>query len=134
MYALHWHPGQKNLANYQSKHHTGAHRAAVCPWYLHEPNSPLLLPRAKAPSSLKGCVGTQDDGYVHKVPLPRTPRIQSPCHVTCAAVMERVMSDTCYLQVLHIPTWSNLVQSQLGGTRSIMLPLAPCWLMYPLNS
>jgi hypothetical protein len=39
MYALHWHPGQENLADYQSKHHVGAHHAAVRPWYLHESNS-----------------------------------------------------------------------------------------------
>jgi hypothetical protein len=54
MYALHWHPGQENLVNYQSKHHAGAHHVAVCPWYLHESNSPRLLPRAQAPSALKG--------------------------------------------------------------------------------
>jgi hypothetical protein len=125
MYALHWHPGQEKLADYQSKHHMGVHHAAVCPWYLHAPNSPLLLPRAKAPSALKGCVGTLDDGYVHKVPLPRAPWIQSPGIVTCAAVMEQGMSDTCYLQVPHIPTWSDLVRSQLGGAKSTMLPLAP---------
>ncbi len=40
MYALHWHPGAENLADYQSKHHEGAHHTKVRPWYLHEPNSP----------------------------------------------------------------------------------------------
>ncbi len=44
MYALHWHPGQENLADYQSKHHTGTHHTVVRPWYLHESNSPCLLP------------------------------------------------------------------------------------------
>jgi hypothetical protein len=34
-YDLSWHPGQKNLADYQSKHHPGAHHDAVQPWYLH---------------------------------------------------------------------------------------------------
>jgi hypothetical protein len=109
MHALHWHPGQENLVDYQSKYHTGAHHAAVCPWYLHEPNSPLLLPRVKVPSALKGCVGTLDDGYISKVPLPRAPWIQSPGHVTCATVMEHVTSDTRYLQAPHIPTWRDLV-------------------------
>ncbi len=75
MYALHWHPGQENLVDYQSKHHTGAHHAAVHPWYLHESNSPHLLPRAQAPSTLKGCVGTLDGGYLHKVSLPRAPQL-----------------------------------------------------------
>jgi hypothetical protein len=29
MYALAWHPGQENLANYKSKHHMGSHHLAV---------------------------------------------------------------------------------------------------------
>jgi hypothetical protein len=37
-----WHPGQENLADYQSKHHIGTHHQAVCPWYLHEKHSPLV--------------------------------------------------------------------------------------------
>ena len=61
-----WHPGQENLADYQSKHHIGAHHTAVQPWYLHLENSPRVLPRPRAarPSTLKGCVGTLKDGYV----------------------------------------------------------------------
>jgi hypothetical protein len=61
MYKLSWHPGQEDLADYQSKHHTGAHHAAVRPWYLHMDNSPCVLLRAKVPSALKGCVGTLDN-------------------------------------------------------------------------
>ena len=34
MYSLKWHPGQENLADYQSKHHNGTHHKAVRPWYL----------------------------------------------------------------------------------------------------
>jgi hypothetical protein len=33
MYALQWHPGQENLANYQIKHHMGSQHATVRPWY-----------------------------------------------------------------------------------------------------
>jgi hypothetical protein len=29
MYAIKWHPGQENLADYQSKHHIGSHHTAV---------------------------------------------------------------------------------------------------------
>jgi hypothetical protein len=29
MFALQWHPGQENLADYQSKHHVGSHHIAV---------------------------------------------------------------------------------------------------------
>jgi hypothetical protein len=28
-YAIRWHPGQENLADYQSKHHIGAHHRAI---------------------------------------------------------------------------------------------------------
>jgi hypothetical protein len=77
IYDVKWHPGKENLADYQSKHHPGAHHTAVRPWYLHEHNSPLVLPRASRPSTLKGCVGTLPQGYVRNVPLPRIPLRQS---------------------------------------------------------
>jgi hypothetical protein len=48
----------------------GCHHVAVCPWYLHMENSLRFLPRAQTPSALKGCVGTLDDGYLHKVWYP----------------------------------------------------------------
>ncbi len=69
-YQLVWHPGQENLADYQSKHHLGVHHSAVRPYYLHENNSPLVLPRAIKPSTLKGYVGTLQDRYVRNIPLP----------------------------------------------------------------
>jgi hypothetical protein len=102
MYALKWHPGQKNLADYQSKHHIGSHHTAVQPWYLHLAKSPRVLPLVERPSALKGCVGTLKDGYVRKVPLPQAPRIQHTSHMTTVA------HNTCYLaQVPRIPMWSN---------------------------
>jgi hypothetical protein len=76
-YDIRWHPGQEKVADYQSMHHVGAHHQAVCPWYLHESNLPTVLPRATRPSTLKGCVGTLPQGYVHNVPLPRVPQRQS---------------------------------------------------------
>jgi len=77
VYEIKWHPGQENLADYQSKHHIGSHHQAVRLWYLHERNSPLVLPRAMRPSTLKGCVGNLPKGYIHNVPLPRVPQDQS---------------------------------------------------------
>ena len=65
MYDIFW-----NLADYQSKHHVGSHHVNVRPWYLHMDNSLRFLPRALKPSTLKGCVGTLEDGYICKVPLP----------------------------------------------------------------
>jgi hypothetical protein len=82
VYSFKWHPSMENLADYQSKHHLGAHHTAVRPYYLHKTNSPLELPRAIRQSTLKGCVGTLKDGYVRNVPLPRIPRIQSASHDT----------------------------------------------------
>jgi hypothetical protein len=44
MYALSWHPGKENLADYQSKQHAGSHHVVVCPWYLHMDNYPPGTP------------------------------------------------------------------------------------------
>jgi hypothetical protein len=83
-----------------------------------------------APDRLqKLSVGTLDDGYLHKIPLPRALRIQSPDQVTCAAVTACDLRDTCYLQVPHIPMWSDFVRSHAGYARSTTLQLAPVWLM-----
>jgi hypothetical protein len=82
IYDISWHPGMKNLADYQSKHHIGSHQVRVRPWYLHMESSPRYLPRAQSWSTLKGYVGTLKDGYIRNVPLPRAPRIQSASHVT----------------------------------------------------
>ena len=45
MYDLSWHPGQENLADYQSKHHLGSHdlNARLRQWYLHMENSPTSV-------------------------------------------------------------------------------------------
>ena len=66
-----WHPGQENLGDYFSKHFDGKHHQEVRPWYLHEANSPRFLPRAAAPSALRGCVGSLPNGYIRSAPLPR---------------------------------------------------------------
>ena len=66
-----WHPGQENLADYFTKHFDARHHQLVRPCYLHMTNSPTTLPRAMAPSTLKGCVGTLPNGYARSAPLPR---------------------------------------------------------------
>eukprot|EP00804_Cyclotella_cryptica_P001099 CCRYP_008385-RA/>CCRYP_008385-RA protein AED:0.18 eAED:0.13 QI:0/0/0/1/0.4/0.16/6/0/1406 len=68
-----WHPGQENLADYFTKHFDTRHHISVRPWYLHTKDSPQFLPRAAAPSSLRGCVGTLPNGYMRTSPLPRIP-------------------------------------------------------------
>ena len=121
-YDLSWHPDQENLTDYQSKHHNRAHHKAVCPWYLHQSNSPLYLPWAVRPSALKGCAGTLKDGHLRKVPLPRVPRIQSMSeHVVSTAAVMSDSHDTCYLQVPRVPTWSDLTRSLAGfGGRALL--------------
>ncbi len=117
MYALSWHPGQENLADYQSKHHIGSHHVAVRPWYLHTENSPRILLWAVRPSTLKGCVGTLQNRYIRNVPLPRAPRIQSTSHVTghVAITRDDIMDPgTYYLQDPRVPTCSNLGRSLRG--------------------
>eukprot|EP00804_Cyclotella_cryptica_P017740 CCRYP_001169-RA/>CCRYP_001169-RA protein AED:0.60 eAED:0.60 QI:0/-1/0/1/-1/0/1/0/124 len=68
-----WHPGQENLADYFTKHFDARHHISVRPWYLHTTDSPQFLPRAAAPSSLRGCVGTLPNRYMRTSPLPRIP-------------------------------------------------------------
>jgi hypothetical protein len=92
-----WHPGQENLADYQSKHHTEAHHRNAGPWYLHQENSPKILTRAVAPSTLKECVGTLKDGHIRDVPLPRVPQIQSASLATLGQDSQH--TDTYYSQV-----------------------------------
>ena len=130
IYDISWHPGQENLADYQSKHHVGAHHKAVRPWYLHQEDSPQYLPRAVRPSTLKGCVGTLKDGYIRKVPLPRIPRIQSTRELVANVATHTSNShDTCYLQVPRVPTWSDLIRSLTGLGQSSLRPFLPVWLM-----
>jgi hypothetical protein len=119
MYQLSWHPGQENLADYQSKHHIGLHHCAVRPWYLHMKNSSQVLPWAERPSTLKGCVGALKDGYIRKVPLPWAPRIQHASYMTTPEY------DTCYLtQIPRIPTWHDLTRSLAGLGRRMLLPFS----------
>ena len=72
-YIIQWYPGQENLGDYQSKHHIGMHHSTLRPWYLHQANSPMVLPRALAPAALRGCVGTLPKGYTRGAPLPKVP-------------------------------------------------------------
>jgi hypothetical protein len=140
MYNLDWHPGQENLVDYQSKHHVASHHVNVRPGYLLLKNSPRFLPRAQKPSALKGCIGTLNDGYIRKVPLPKPPWLQSASHVTSyGAVMRDTVTEpitaplTCYSQVTHVPTWSNLMMRLLAGlgrcVDARIIPFSPVWLL-----
>ena len=119
LYSLGWYPGQENLADYQSKHHPGAHHTAVRPYYLHEENSPLVLPRAQRPSTLKGCVGTLQDGYIHNVPLPRVVTREQSASPTSIAPPAMIPVPG-YLQ---LPSWIPTlprIGSVLGFSQRIL--------------
>jgi hypothetical protein len=94
----------ENLEDYQSKHRPGAHHTAVGPHYLHENNPPRELPRAIKPSTLIGCVGTLKDRYIHNIPFPRVPQIQSASPTTShesIAPKKRIPVPG----YLHVPSW-----------------------------
>ena len=76
-----WHPGQENLADYFTKHFDAKHHQEVRPWYMHTKASPNFLPRAIAPSTLRGCVGTLPNGYIRQSPLPRIPIARVLAHM-----------------------------------------------------
>ena len=103
-------PGKENLADYQSKHHSGAHHRAVRPWYLHEASSVRVLPRACKPSTLKGCVGTLPDGYVRTNPLPQVPTKQS------APIAETSVPPYFRIPVV-IPTLRRLLWPEIARAR-----------------
>jgi hypothetical protein len=130
MYVLSWHPEQKTLADYQSKHHTGTHHIAIQPWYLHMDNFPQDLPRALLPSTLKGCVGTLNDKYVRKVPLPHAPLIQSTRLVTRNVTATCDTGNTCYLgHVTRILRWHDQPRLIARICRTTIMPLLPVGLI-----
>jgi hypothetical protein len=123
-YDIRWHPGQENLADYQSKHHVGAHHQAVCPWYLHEHNLPMvLLPQATRHSTLKGCVGTLPQGCVRNVPLPRVPQRQS-------TTRSQVHTIPDYYNVLYVvPTYTT----PCSIVESAAYAFSPAWHAIVIN-
>ncbi len=105
-----YYPGKENLADYQSKHHTGAHHQAIHPWYLHEPTSVRKLPRASKLSTPKGCVGTLPNGYLKSNPLPQVPMKQS-------APTSKIRLSP-YLGIpIAIPTLHRIVGPAIAKTR-----------------
>jgi hypothetical protein len=127
-YCVKLHPGQENLADYQSKYHPGPHHQAVCPWYQHEEHSPLVLPRATPPSTLKGCVGTLPKWYIRNVPLPRVP-----------ILLQSTSSETRH-QVHTIPDYyeGTYVVPMYNSPRSIVkraaFAFSPAWHDIAINN
>ena len=66
-------PGQENMGDYPTKHHTAEINQHVRPYYLHLPNSPTTLLRATKTIARRGCAETLGDPYHEQVPLPSIP-------------------------------------------------------------
>jgi hypothetical protein len=77
-FKFHYQPGQENLGNYPSKHHTADIHQHVRPYYVHTDKSPLFLPWAVMPSIWQGCAEILRDPYSKKSPLPRIGNFHSP--------------------------------------------------------
>ena len=45
---IRWRPGNSNLADYPTKHHTGTHHQQVRPIYIHDP--------VNSPRTVQGCI------------------------------------------------------------------------------
>jgi hypothetical protein len=69
-FKFYYQPGQENLGDYPSKHHTANIHQHVRPYYAHMDKSPTLLPRAMKPSIRQGCAEILGDPYSKKSPLP----------------------------------------------------------------
>ena len=92
-----WHPGLEQLGDYYTKHHPTSHHVNNCPYYLHEPSSPLILPRAPTPEELRGCAKIPmatptgrlplvfSNHQPFRQPLTRKPEGTRPAPITVAA-------------------------------------------------
>ena len=97
-FVLYWKPGQENLADYPTKHHSGRHHKKVRPIYLYE--------GVKSPDTVQGCIKLMSEA--HGKP-PRHTRTSNACNarLTCEAheVHKRV-------------TWWDQPKSYMVGTKS----------------
>jgi hypothetical protein len=78
----------------------------------------------------KVIVGTLNDRYIHNVPLPCAPLIQSTRLVTCNVTVTRGTGNTCYIeQVPRIPTQHDLSRLIARICKTKILPLLPVGLI-----
>ncbi len=73
LFQFYYQPGQENLGDYPSKHHSADIHQHVRPYYVHMNSSPTSLPRAAKPSTRRGCAETLGDPYKGRIPLPSVP-------------------------------------------------------------
>jgi hypothetical protein len=69
-FLVQWKAGSLNLGDYHTKHHPPKHHPMVRPYYVHEPNSPRLIPTDPS-VGLRGCVNphlVKPPGYERTTP------------------------------------------------------------------
>jgi hypothetical protein len=93
------------LGDYPSKHHSAHVHQHVRPYYVHEANSPSLLPRAAKPSSRRGCTESLGSPYTKTYPLPSIPGSREPTRGTSVHSRERTPTTEQTLPA-HKP-WSE---------------------------
>ena len=105
IFEFHYHPGLENLGDYPSKHHSAHVHQHVRPYYVHEANSPNLLPRAAKPSSRRGCTESLGSPYTKTYPLPSIPGSRELTRGTSVHSHERT-STTEQTLLAHKP-WAE---------------------------
>ena len=110
-FKLHYQPGQENMGDYPSKHHTANIHQHVRPYYVHTNSSPTILPRALKPSIWQGCAVILGDPYAKKSPLPHI-GMTSHLPVSPSIPNHRILGQSCLLNRLALPhTLSRRVPS-----------------------
>ena len=74
---LHWDPGQNNLADYVTKHHSGKHHKEVSPSYLYN--------KQLSSTTVQGCVEILNRRACRKArkPSTETQKYLLSCLLTC---------------------------------------------------
>jgi hypothetical protein len=101
-FKFHYQPGQENMGNYPSKHHTADIHQHVCPYYVHNNLSPAILPRALNSSIQRGCAVILGDTYAKKSPLPHI-GVTSCLPVSPSIPYHRILCQSCLLNRLALP-------------------------------
>ena len=58
IFEVRWAPGPENIVNYHTEKSNSTHNSYVIPYYLHLWHFTIVLPKSKAPSTLRGCAKT----------------------------------------------------------------------------
>jgi hypothetical protein len=100
-FKFHYQPGQENMGDYPSKHHTANIHQHVCPYYVHTNSSPAILPRALKPSIWPGCAVILGDPYTKKSPLPHI-GMTSRLPVSPSIPYHQILGQSCLLNRLAL--------------------------------